>query len=86
MTDSAARRAPRLSPDELIAPHITRLGRFRKINPTKARPLPRFVQVLAVVGWVGLVEETFRRARRLDRTEQVEQATPATGEPPPPAP
>ena len=27
------RRAPRLGPDELIAPHITRVGRFRKRRP-----------------------------------------------------
>ena len=64
------RAAPRLGPDELIAPHITRLGRFRTINPTKARPLPRFTQIVAVLGWVALIEETFRRARRLDRAGQ----------------
>ena len=67
---TTARRAPRLSADELIAPHITRLGRFRKINPTKARPLPRFTQIVAFLGWVALVEEAFRRARRLDRAGQ----------------
>ena len=61
---SSVRRAPRLSPDELIAPHITRLGRFRKINPTKPRPLPGFSKLLGVVGWAVLVEESFRRARK----------------------
>ena len=67
MLSSAARsvrRAPRLGPDELIAFHITRLGRFRKINPTKAQKLPGFSKFLGFVGWVVLLEESFRRARK----------------------
>jgi hypothetical protein len=63
------RRAPRLGPDELIAPHITRLGRFRSINPTKARKLPGFSKVLGIVGWAVLVEESFRRARRAAKAD-----------------
>jgi hypothetical protein len=59
-----ARRAPRLGPDELIAGHITRVGRFRKINPAKGRRLPHFSRVLGFIGWAVLVEESFRRARK----------------------
>ena len=63
-------RAPRLAPDEYIAPYITRIGRFRKINPLKARKLPSVVQILGVVGWAALLEESFRRARRSDRAQE----------------
>ena len=63
----STRRAPRLGPDDLIAPHITRLGRFRKINPIKPRKLPGFSKFLGVVGWAVLVEESFRRARKAEK-------------------
>ena len=63
------RRAPRLSPDEFIAPHITRLGRFRKRNPLKARDLPSVSKVAGVIGWAVLLEECFRRARRSVRND-----------------
>lgn len=59
-------RAPRLGPDEFIAPHITRLGRFRKVNPLKPRKLPSFSKVLGVIGWAVLLEETVRRARKTE--------------------
>lgn len=62
--------APRLGPDELIAPHFTRLGRFRAINPLKARKLPSISKVLGVVGWAVLVEESVRRARKAHKVEQ----------------
>lgn len=61
---AAGRRAPRLGPDEFIASHITRRGRFRAINPLKPKPLPSFSKVLGVVGWAVLVEESIRRARK----------------------
>ena len=67
------RRAPRLGPDQLIAPHITRLGRFVQLDPRKPRPLPSFTKVLGVVGWAVFVEETLRRARRQVRQEAAEQ-------------
>ena len=63
-------RAPRLGPDQLIAPHITRLGRFRKVNPTKPRKLPSLSKVLGVVGWAVLLGEAFRRARRATAEER----------------
>ena len=63
-------RAPRLGPDELIAPHFTRLGRFRAINPLKAKKLPKFSKFLGVVGWAVLVEESLRRARKAHNVEQ----------------
>ena len=68
----SGRRAPRLGPDELIAPHITRLGRFRAINPTKARKLPGFSKFLGVVGWAVLLEESYRRARKASATPPAE--------------
>jgi hypothetical protein len=57
-----ARRAPRLGPHERIAKRITRLGRFRKIDPRRGRPLPSLPSLVAVVGWTVLLEESFRRA------------------------
>ena len=58
----AGRRAPRLGPDDRIAPHLTRVGRFRRIDPTKGRPLPGLVRLVGVVGWAVLLAESFRRA------------------------
>lgn len=66
---AAPRRAPRLGPDELIASHITRLGRFRKVDPTKPRDLPSFSRVLGAVGWALLLEESVRRARKTAKAE-----------------
>ena len=37
---AAPRRAPRLRPDERIAPYIPRRGRFRRFDPSKGRKLP----------------------------------------------
>jgi hypothetical protein len=68
---AAHRRAPRLGPDQLIAAHITRLGRFRKLDPRKARKLPSIAKVAGVVAWGVFLEETFRRARRAERGEAV---------------
>jgi hypothetical protein len=61
-------RAPRLSPDERIAPYITRVGRFRRIDPGTGRPLPSVAAMLARIGWAALVAESLRRARRASRT------------------
>ena len=75
---SSVRRAPRLGPDDLIAPHITRLGRFRSINPTKARKLPGFSKFLGFVGWVVLLEESYRRARKASAQAQGPADAPRT--------
>lgn len=78
---ASVRRAPRLGPDELIAPHITRLGRFRTMNPTKPRKLPGVSKFLGFVGWVVLLEESFRRAREASSPAQgVPDAPPATAD------
>jgi hypothetical protein len=58
------RRAPRLGPDEFIAGHITRLGRFRKRDPRVARKLPGCSRTLGVVAWAVFLAEVLRRARR----------------------
>jgi hypothetical protein len=63
VVSQSGRRAPRLGPDELIAAHITRLGRFAKRDPRKARKLPPVSKWLGVLGWGIFLEETFRRAR-----------------------
>lgn len=65
----ATRRAPRLGPDQLIAEHITRVGRFRRINPAKPAQLPRFSKWLGVLGWAVFVAETVRRGRRASRVD-----------------
>jgi hypothetical protein len=70
--DTFARRAPRLGPDQLIAPHITRLGRWRKRDPRKAQKLPSMPKVLGVLAWAVFLEETVRRARRAVRQEAAE--------------
>jgi hypothetical protein len=62
-------RAPKLGPDEFIAPHITRIGRFRKVNPLKPRPLPSFSRILGAVGWALFLEETLRRARKATKAD-----------------
>ena len=72
------KRAPRLGPDEPIAPHFTRLGRFRKINPLKPRKLPSFSKFLGVIGWAVLVEESMRRARKADKERESGLAAPGT--------
>ncbi len=60
---SSPRRAPRLGPRERIAPYVTRVGRFRRVDPLRARPFPAPARVVAVLGWVLLVGESLRRAR-----------------------
>lgn len=60
--DRRVRRAPRLRPEQRLAPYMTRHGRFRAINPGRGRPLPKLVKVLATLGWGVLVAESFRRA------------------------
>jgi hypothetical protein len=57
-----AHRAPRLGPDDSIARHFTRVGRFRRIDPARGRALPSVAKMLGVVGWAVLVEESLRRA------------------------
>jgi hypothetical protein len=64
---TGARRAPRLTPQERLAPHITRRGRFRRIDPSKGRPLPALSHILATLGWAALLVVSFRRARGGDQ-------------------
>ncbi|MPZ88527.1 MAG: hypothetical protein GEU81_10720 [Nitriliruptorales bacterium] len=45
-----------------MAPHVTRHGRFRRIDPQLGRPLPSAVALLGALGWGLLVGESFRRA------------------------
>jgi hypothetical protein len=59
----APRRAPRLRSDERLAGQITRLGRFRRIDPSRGRPLPPLRSILAVAAWAALLLQSFRRAR-----------------------
>jgi len=62
-------RAPRLGPDDTIAPYITRLGRFRKVDPRKGRPLPSLTKMLGVVAWAAFLAETLRRAAKADTVD-----------------
>ncbi|MDP8969867.1 MAG: hypothetical protein M3N52_05120 [Actinomycetota bacterium] len=55
-------RAPRLGPDDRIAPNVTRAGRFRAVDPAETRPLPSLPRLLGAVGWALLLEECLRRA------------------------
>lgn len=57
------RRAPRLGPDERIARHMTRAGRFAKIDPQESKPVPSAAKILGVLGWMALTVESIRRAR-----------------------
>ncbi len=66
-TVGSSKPRPRLSPDERIASRITRVGRFRAIDPRRGRPLPTLSKVLAFIGWAVLLEESFRRSRRAAR-------------------
>jgi len=59
------RRAPHLGPQERLAPYVTRLGRFRALDPSRGRPLPGLPQVLAFLGWAALLALSFRRAGRV---------------------
>jgi len=61
------RRAPRLAPDERIAPYVTRRGRFARLDPAVGRPLPAISKVLASVAWAVLLGESYRRARASTR-------------------
>lgn len=67
-----ARRAPRLTADERLAPYLTRRGRFLALDPSVGRPLPAFPKLLAALAWGVLLGESFRRAvastRAADRT------------------
>ncbi len=63
MPASSPRRAPRLGPEERIAPYVTRVGRFRRVDPLRAPSLPKPSRVIAVLGWALLLGESMRRAR-----------------------
>ncbi|HVL98539.1 MAG TPA: hypothetical protein VM324_04520 [Egibacteraceae bacterium] len=80
---AARRRAPRLGPEDRIAPHIARTGRFRKVDPLSPRELPPFSRLLAGIGWAILVEESLRRAYRSVRSARNPRVA-RTGPPRPP--
>ncbi|HWH31501.1 MAG TPA: hypothetical protein VNU01_02390 [Egibacteraceae bacterium] len=61
-------RAPRLGPDQRIAAHVTRVGRFRRIDPSKGRRGPSRWALLGRLGWAVLVAESLRRAWRRSAT------------------
>lgn len=65
---SAARPAPRLSPDERIAGLISRVGRFARIDPATPGTLPSWPQVAGVAAWAaftaGCGVAAWRRHRR----------------------
>lgn len=63
MSADRGRRAPRLGPGERIAPHLTRVGRFRTLDPLQTRPLPPWPRLAGTLVWALLVEECLRRAR-----------------------
>ena len=65
-----ARRAARLDPGERIGRHLTRRGRFRKVDPLKPRALPRPARVLAGLAWAVLLVESLRRARNAHRSAE----------------
>lgn len=60
--DTTSRRAPRLGAKDRIAPHLTRRGRFARIDPLEPRPLPTWPQVLGAIGWAGFVGGVAYRA------------------------
>lgn len=71
---AAPSRAPRLAPDQRIAAHITRVGRFRSIDPGRPKRPPRVWALLGRIGWAVLVGESLRRAWRANRPDAAEQA------------
>lgn len=63
MTHVNVRRAPRLGPQERIATHITRRGRFAAVDPTIGKPLPGWLRWVGLAAWALFCEESLRRAR-----------------------
>jgi len=61
-------RAPRLAPEQRIAAHITRVGRFRALDPARPKRPPSLAALLGRVGWALLVGESLRRAWKRSRT------------------
>lgn len=57
-------RAPRLAPDELIGRGVTRVGRFRRIDPLRTPRLWSRWHWVGVVFWAGVVGQAGRRAWR----------------------
>lgn len=64
------RRAPRLGPDDRIAPHLTRGGRFSRIDPLEPKQRPTVPRIIGAVGWAVLTVESLRRARARVRAAQ----------------
>lgn len=67
-TTSAARRAPRLSPDDTIAGLMTRSGRFARIDPSRAGTWPSWPKVAGVAAWAGFTAGCAWVAWRRHRT------------------
>ncbi len=63
-SEGEGRRAPRLRPDERIAPFITRRGRFVSRDPAEGRPLPGVGKLVGVVAWVAWMAYPAVRAWR----------------------
>lgn len=61
---STTPRAPRLRPDQRIAAHISRTGRFVDIDPSRGKPLPGWVRWVGFAGWLAFCAETARRAAK----------------------
>ena len=66
---AASRRAPRLRADERIAGHLTRVGRFAKVDPRRGKSLPGWLRWIGFAGWALFLEESLRRARGARRDE-----------------
>ena len=73
-------RAPRLGPDQRIAGHVTRVGRFRRIDPSKGRQGPSRWALLGRLGWALLVAGSLRRAWRATQVPPAGEALPPAGE------
>lgn len=66
-------RAPRLRPDQRIARYFTRVGRFRRIDPTRGTPLAAVYVLAARLGWAVVVGLSFRRAMAAARVAAPER-------------
>lgn len=61
-TAGQVRRAPRLSPDESIAPLLHRTGRFARIDPQVGGRLPSWSAAVGVLAWAGFTAGCLWRA------------------------
>lgn len=61
--------APRWSPDRPLAERITRVGRWKRVDPTQPGRLWSWGRWMGFAGWVGLVAGTLLRAWQRSRSE-----------------